>query len=385
MNIFEKSTLEELINQKKELAVSIYLPTHRAGQEVRQDPIRFKNLLRKAEDQLKARGMKERDIKIFLNQAAELVEDHFFWVHQSDGLALFVSANNFIHYRLPYSFDELSVVTHGFYLKPLLPLLSNNGQFYILALDLKNLKFYQATRFSTSEIELPNLPASLDDALKYFDFEKQPQFHTEAPPASGNRQGMFHGQGVGSDEAHTKKYILQYFLKVNDAIRKYIVNQNLPILLVGLDHLVGIYREANSYPRILDVEVKKDPQSFKPKELHENAWEAVSGVFRKEEKAAMEKFNESLGKGLASKNIDDIVPAAFVGRVEYLFLEPNQQTLGLFDPSNHQVQLQAENDSQAVDLLDFSAIRTLLNDGTVYALSAEEMPESTSIAAVFRY
>jgi hypothetical protein len=37
------------------------------------------------------------------------------------------------------------------------------------------------------------------------------------------------------------------------------------------------------------------------------------------------------------------------------------------------------------DLLDFSAIQTLLNGGTVFSLPQEEMPDDKPIAAVFRY
>jgi hypothetical protein len=34
---------------------------------------------------------------------------------------------------------------------------------------------------------------------------------------------------------------------------------------------------------------------------------------------------------------------------------------------------------------DFAAVHTYLNGGTVYALKPKEMPDETSLAAVFRY
>jgi hypothetical protein len=36
-------------------------------------------------------------------------------------------------------------------------------------------------------------------------------------------------------------------------------------------------------------------------------------------------------------------------------------------------------------LLEFAAIQTLLNGGTVYAVEPEKMPDTKSLAAVFRY
>jgi hypothetical protein len=36
-------------------------------------------------------------------------------------------------------------------------------------------------------------------------------------------------------------------------------------------------------------------------------------------------------------------------------------------------------------LLDFAAMQTLQNGGTVFALSQDEMPTKSTIAAIFRY
>jgi hypothetical protein len=35
--------------------------------------------------------------------------------------------------------------------------------------------------------------------------------------------------------------------------------------------------------------------------------------------------------------------------------------------------------------LDFSAIQTFLNGGSVFSIARENMPDDTSVAAVFRY
>jgi hypothetical protein len=37
------------------------------------------------------------------------------------------------------------------------------------------------------------------------------------------------------------------------------------------------------------------------------------------------------------------------------------------------------------DLLDFAAIHTLLNSGTVYAVAPEYVPDIRPLAAIFRY
>lgn len=47
-----EKTISELINQDGEIFVTITLPTHKKGEESKQDPIRFKNLLAEANQKL---------------------------------------------------------------------------------------------------------------------------------------------------------------------------------------------------------------------------------------------------------------------------------------------------------------------------------------------
>jgi hypothetical protein len=44
--MFSRSDLDELVAMDARLAASIYLPTHIAGREIRQDPIRLKTCAR---------------------------------------------------------------------------------------------------------------------------------------------------------------------------------------------------------------------------------------------------------------------------------------------------------------------------------------------------
>lgn len=58
---------------------------------------------------------------------------------------------------------------------------------------------------------------------------------------------------------------------------------------------------------------------------------------------------------------------------------------GDFDPDTMSVDLHPEPEPDDEDLLDFAAIHTLLNGGTVYAVEPEQVPEQAPAAAIFRY
>ena len=76
-------------------SISIFLPTHRAGQDTQQDPIRFKNLLREAELSLLDRGMGPRDVSALLQPVQSLLDEAYFWQHQRDGLSVFIAPDDF--------------------------------------------------------------------------------------------------------------------------------------------------------------------------------------------------------------------------------------------------------------------------------------------------
>lgn len=383
MELIPKEELKMLVKRREGPCVSIYMPTHRTFPETKQDPIRFKNLLREAEDRLKAAGLRSPDAKKLLMPAKALIKDGLFWHDQGDGLATFISSDGFYHYRLPLKFDELIVVTDRCHIKPLLPLFGLDGRFYILALSQNEVRFFQCTRHSVREVELKNIPRSLGEALKYDDPERQLQFHTRAPAAGGERAAMFHGHGVGKDD--TKDNILRFFHQLDQGLYPLLGKESAPLVLAGVDYLFPIYREANSYPHLVEDGIPGNPESVKPESLHEQAWEIVEPQFLKAREDAISRYRQFAGTERATNRINEIVPGAYDGRIDTLFAAVGTQQWGFFDPKTREVHLHSEPESGDEDLLDLAAVHTFLNGGTVYALKLQEIPDETPLAALFRY
>jgi len=359
------------------------MPTHRAFPGTKQDPIRFKNLIGEAEERLRALGDRSPDAAKMLEPAKSLIEDPVFWRHQSDGLATFISLGSFHQYRLPLRFDELLVITDRFHIKPLLPLFSDGGRFYILALSQNLVRFFACTRYGVEEVELENMPRSLSEALKYDDPEKQLQFHTGAPAAGGERAAMFHGQGTGKDDA--KDNILRFFRLVDKGLQARLREESSPLVLAGVDYLLPIYREVSSYAHVLEEGIAGNPEGRTGEDLHRQAVEIVEPLFLKRREEAVSRYRQLAGTGRTSNSIEEIVPMAFDGRVEILFVALGVQQWGVFDPGRRVTVLHPEPVHADEDLLDFSAVQAYLKGGMVYAVKPEEMPDQASLAAVYRY
>ncbi|WP_447983373.1 hypothetical protein [Nitrospira sp. Nam74] len=101
MPLLSQEDLKMVIAESHSPAVSIFLPTHRAGPETQQDRIRLKNLLKQAETQLVKEETRPTDARELLEPVSALIDDAAFWRHQADGLAIFRAHDVFPVHRLP--------------------------------------------------------------------------------------------------------------------------------------------------------------------------------------------------------------------------------------------------------------------------------------------
>ena len=384
MSLISKDEIRNLVNQHPDICVSLYLPTFRTGLEVRQNSIRFKDLLRRAETRLSESGLRGNEQEKILEPARRLLEDEIFWMQQRDGLVVFLSRNGMKFHCLPLRFEETLEVGTSYYLKPLLPLLGDNVEYYLLALDQKKVRLFLCDRFAISEIELKGFPTGIDEALKYDDFERQPKLQVKSPRAGSERVSIFHGHGTGASSQH-KNEILRFFQQVDRGIQRYINGGNTPLVLCGPEFLLPIYHKANSYSHIVVKGVDKDPQWISDEELHGLSLEAMDDLFKRDLQNATDKFHRLLNSGLASAEMEHVVPAAYQGRVEYLFVDTTHQERGAFDTQTQQVSRDNKDKFNSFDLLDFAAVHTVLREGTVFGMETAGLQVNKPIAAVYRY
>lgn len=382
IELIPKEDLKNFVESHPGPCVSIYLPTERVGPEGKKNSLRFKNLKRLAEKEILARGLRKTETAELLAPLERLLEDSLFWQNQSEGLAVFRSADFFRFFRLPLRFKETLVVARRFHLKPLFPLFSEEGRFYILALSRKKVRFLRADRQTLDEVPLKGVPSSLEEALKCEAPEKQLQFHTRTPPAMGRRSAMFHGHGGGIDES--KEDLRRFCQQVERGVKKILRGEKAPLVIAGVKSILALYREVNSYRKLLEEAVPGNPLESADSRLHKQAWKIVQPFFRKAGEEAAARYRQQMGTGLASKDIREVIPAAAHGQVEALFVPVGVQLWGTFDPKANSIRLEKENHGGG-DLLDFAAVHTFLSGGTVHAVNPREMPDDGPVAALFRY
>lgn len=389
MDRFSSKTLRELIDfgvdspsESEQVCVSIYSPMYKAGREVQQNDVRFKNALKNARLQLNERGCDDDHIDKLLDQAESLQNDDAFWQHQSDGLAVFIGNDFFRTLRLPIRFKECVEVGDRFFVKPLVKLTTDEHQWYIFAASPKRVRLLRASMYGVDDLEPENFPQNLRDALNIDEYVSTLQFHsTSREMHSAQRQdAIHHGQGGSDPDVKKQDEILQYFHRLDDALRDYIGQDQYPLLFAGVDYLFPIFKEACKYPNLVNESVAGNPDDMTPEELHEKSKPIMQQHLQTRTAAAIDHYKEKSHSQWADFDPLAIYHAARLGQVEQLIISPGTEIPAKVD-SDGSAKLVNESDNASDDLVNRIIVETLTNRGQVVV---GDVDTASGLAAIFR-
>jgi hypothetical protein len=368
-------------------SVSIYLPTGRAGQEEK-SRIRAKNAVLLATRKLtKKYGLRSSQADQFLQPAIDLFSNQDFWQDQSDGLALFVGDGHFSFYTCPIDFRSQVYVQDSFYLRPLIPLVNEPpAQFYLLTLSRDDIRFFEATEYSITELELgEEVPSSLEDALRVDD-RSRGLTSAGAPGKKAGSNAVFFGRDADHDRKNEELKV--YFDRINKGVTNLLCDDKAPLVLAGVSELIPIYREANSYPHLFEQDfVSGNVAKEAVAELQERAWNVVAPFFQEQYQRDIEDFEQKLTQNTAGFGIHTVIPAAINGRVEVLWVDKDHDSFGTYDRETNGITLDPEQENDdSEELLDLAARAAHASGARVYNLPRTDMPRITSgICAIYRY
>lgn len=371
MNILTKKEFENLAQEQYSTCVSFYLPTHRGGMEVinEEDHLAFKNQLKAVSEKLEEKGWEEKNIKEFLQPVKDLLDSPLFWRKQTEGLAVFLTNGFMEYYNLPFIVEPYFHIARGFYLRPLVPAFSGGGRYYVLGLNLQHISFFVGNRERLKELYVEDfIPQRMEEVVGYDYQEKFKQFRSQ-----GYGQATFHGHGEWKGE-FKKDEILRFFREVDKKIFKLIGGHHTPLFLVGVDYLVGLYRQANTYAHLMEEFLDLNPEHLDARDLHEKIWNKIFARFDRERVRKVELIHQFHNTPRTSFDLSEIIQEAVNGKVDTLFVRKGAEIWGLFDKQQNSVVAEEKQSDSNISLVNLAVTEVLRNGGNVYEQPAEAMP-----------
>lgn len=375
--------LRKLAQTNGRPCVSIYSPTHDSGAEAEGNPIRLKTALQQAEQILREHDVDTKLIERVLAPGWELLENLAPNERQAGTLTLLLADGIAEIIHSPMQTEERVFVSDRFHLKPLLPMLTDDAYFYVLAASQEEVRLLACTRYTQREVDLPpDIPRRVSDVEPPIEPTSTLQFHT-ARPRPGGGEAAFHSHG---QDAQLKRHQLFHFLReVSKGIEK-LLDGRSPLVFAGVDELFAIYREANTYEHLADRNISGNPEHVRPEQLRERAWEIVSTQMQQRLADARDRYGELVARGLASDDIRTAATAARDGRVDMVIGATDRVVWGKVPEAGEDVQVHAQPEPWDYDLIDYAAVQTMLHGGTALLVPAERVPGNGSgVTVLLRY
>lgn len=394
MALINKKDIEKLLNVQNNtngaLCISIYIPTHRAGQETLngKDHLLFKNKVRETKQLLEKQGLSDAEIQEYVKPAEALLDDSSFWRHLGEGLAVFITKGFSTYYTLPIEMPEEVYVLDQFYFTPMLPLLSQNGRFFILSVYRERVSFYEATIEKIRQIDISSfVPETMNQALK-FDLKGNDQDFVHSTTTT-NGTNIVHGPGsTKGDEEHDR--VREFMLEIDNSLQEILHNETEPLVLAGVDHYCAIYRNISKYKNIVpqNINLNENGEIGNLNSIHEKALALIKPLMHQAHTESLDRYQNVAGTGVTSEDIATVAAEAVHGRIDTLFISPSDPVWGIYDPKNAVAVVHEDYQRGDDDLINLAAIKTISQGGKVFVNSYNGMAEvsdGANVKALFRY
>jgi hypothetical protein len=376
---------QKLLEYSHPFSISLYFSSDEVGLEPLKRKAEFQSLEKEILDQLNQLGATEPEIKQVVRSLNQIKEKDELWAIGPKGFAAFISPDFCQLFQLPIEVKNLALISFRFHLKPLIRLLAQPCEFYLLSLTKKKIQLYKGDLYGLESVDVPDLPKSFEEVVGVETSERHLQFHTRTTtPHGGGRPAIFHGSSSWGDDKH--KYLARYLQQVDHAVEKLLRDTNLPLILSGVERMVTTYQGANTYAHLLpELFIKGSNALANSSKLHTKALEILEPYFVQQEKDVIEKYFAHGGTNQFSFELEEILREARLGRVDTLVVAQGVREWGQFNPDTLQVTHSAEPTTEAHDLLDIACAQTLLTGGRAFVLPPDQIPLQKPAAAVFRY
>ncbi len=347
--------------------VTIALPTHRAFPENKQDPIRFKDLLRRTRQRL-SNELNKREVQQIDTQLATLAE-RIDWAHTLDGLIVFLGNGIERIVYLPVTVRERVIIDETFATRDLVVAQSRLLRYWVIALSTDTTRLFEGWGDQLIEVESEHFPMVYDG------------------PRSGDPDNPLPG-GFGIDPSkYRDEQYRKYFRSVDNALCASIDHPKAPVVVIGVVRNRALFAEIRSCDYEVIAELDGSVERESVHQLAERVQPALEQYFERRAHAALEELGAAISAGLYTCSLAEMWHYSHHGRASLLVVERNFAVAGRWDEARKTFTLVEDPAEPGVidDIVDDIIEATLHHQGRVVFVSPGMLKECEHIAMALRY
>jgi hypothetical protein len=362
------------------LSVYIQLSSASPAQSAKTNALEWKKLTRDLEAKIEQFGAQGRELLSSISEWDSILQ----WKQpQARSIAVFRSPEIFRAAWLDGEVTNRAFAGPRFHIRPLLPDVTHDREFYILALSQKNVRLLHCTKRTSEEVPLPN--GYIPNYEAWMNSAKPDHLSDDrasAGPGSGHSKGVMFT--TSSDREDKGEYLAHFFRQIDRGVDEVLRGSKPPLVLCAVEYELSLYRSLSSYPNLAKEDVQGAPNSLKSGEMHARALDALARCYKREIGNKLVEWNHKAGGG-ASNRLKEVLRAAYDGRVVTLLVSDSLESTGTFDQATHTAHGRESGTPNDEDLVNDAAVQTLLHGGQVLVAPNSKMPNGAPLAAIYRF
>lgn len=298
--------LTEMLNEKGNVCVSIIIPTHRIAPLRQEDPLKVKKSIAAAKALLdkKYKNSETFELKIAIDEIADEID----FVHQQDGIGIFVSKNVKKFVVFPFPVTEKIMVGDSFEIRDLVYKNNYSLPYFLLMLTENTARLFKGELNQMSEIK-----SSIFPKLFFDDYEYQ-------KPS----RGTSYGEALKSfekDKSVLQEIRIRTFYKNTDKALKHYLENDKKFVIAGTKKAINLYERYTENKKNIIGHLTGNYEHISLGELAEKVWQGVESYIRKTTELDIKDFEEKIGKGYGVEGLKEVWKAAKEGKGLKLLVE----------------------------------------------------------------
>ncbi|MFE7775003.1 chemotaxis protein [Streptomyces sp. NPDC057445] len=357
-------TLARLRRHRPYPAVSVLMPTHRREPDNAQDPVRLRNLMTEAKEQLEADPAITRATRMDVAEQLDQAMAEIDLVHAEDGLVVFAAPGEHEVWQLGRSVPERVVLSDTFLTRNLVSAQAAERPFWVLTVSSDRVGLWSGVADRVTPAEAGSFP--MTRTVENFDAERRERI--------GDVPSIF------SDEA------TRQFLKGADAELSAVLKSDpRPLYVAGEAAALSLFDEAGTVAKGMAVHVTQGGLASGSADA---VWHAVrpfvEAQAEKEVAGVLEDLDKARGRRAFAAGVDEIRQNVESGRVALLAVEENYRET-VRDSGGH-LSPAAPGDLDAlVDIVDEIVERSLETGAKVRFVPDGTLAGMGGMASALRY